>query len=121
MKDNSLYKLKEFPISEKVSVKGYEITWKELNKILDIVYPDTKLNDKWFQKWVVTNWNKYDMDRTYIKLRQYKNQQIKKEIPLGYYDNINKRYIISDRSQKIIDIIEKYKEYQTTQNNISKN
>lgn len=92
--------------------EGYSITWKELEKILDIVFPDKKISDKWYQKWTCSDWKKGKYDRTYINLRQYKlgvmGSKLKSETSLGFYDNVNNRYIISDKHKKVIDVIKEY-------------
>lgn len=88
--------------------KGYKIPWKELEKMLDTVYPDGDQGNGWYQKWNCNNWIKGDKDRTYISLREYRNSKLRAEHALGYYDNINGTYVITDRYKKVIDVIEKF-------------
>lgn len=45
---------------------------------------------------------------TYISLREYRNSKLRAEHALGYYDNINGTYVITDRYKKVTDIIEKF-------------
>lgn len=45
-------------------------------------------------------------------MRQYKlgvmGSKLKSETSLGFYDNVNNRYIISDKHKKVIDVIKEY-------------
>ena len=88
--------------------KGYKIPWKELEKMLDTVYPDGDQGNGWYQKWNCNNWAKAGKDRTYISLREYRNSKLRAEHALGYYDNINGIYVITDRYKKVTDVIEKF-------------
>lgn len=100
-----IYKLESFE-----NIHGYTITWNELSDILDKIYPDEALNNGWYRKWTASNWIKNDIDRTYLSLKYYRNFKLREEKPLGYYDNLTKRYIITDKYRKIIDIIKEYQE-----------
>lgn len=40
------------------NMKGYKIPWKELEKMLDTVYPDGDQGNGWYQKWNCNNWAK---------------------------------------------------------------
>jgi len=88
--------------------KGYKIPWKELEKIIDTVYPDGNQGNGWYQKWSCNNWAKAGKDRTYISLREYRISKLRAERALGYYDNINGVYVITDRYKKVTDVIEKF-------------
>lgn len=88
--------------------KGYKIPWKELEKMLDTVYPDGDQGNGWYQKWNCNDWVKGGKDRTYISLREYRNSKLRAEHALGYYDNINGVYVITDRYKKVTDVIEKF-------------
>ena len=50
------------------------------------------------------------MNRTYLNLKYYRNFKLREQKAMGFYDNVNCRYIITDKYRKVIDIIAKYQE-----------
>ncbi len=93
--------------------KGYKISWDELEKILNQVVPDKELNNGWYQNWRCNTWvreiNGVQYNRTYITQGLSRNYKRKNDKALGYYDNIEKAYIVTDSKWKITDVIEFYK------------
>lgn len=83
--------------------KGYNISWKELEKILDEKYPKESSKNI-FKDWYVNNWKKNDKDRSYLTFRTY-NKGKRTDINLGYYDNISNRYVITDNYKTIHDVV----------------
>ncbi len=96
-----MYKLENFGVTQ-----GYSIAWNELEKIIDTVYEDR--DDGWVYKCSYGNWSKENMNRTYIEINVYKSGRYESAISLGYYDNVNSRYIITDYRRKIIDVVAAY-------------
>lgn len=90
------------------NLEGYSIEWEELAEIIEKVYPDKELCKDWYRKWQVSNWVKEDKDRSYINLRTYHNKKLNSQESLGYYDNLERRYIITNHNVKVIDVIEVY-------------
>lgn len=95
-----IYKLETFG-----NIQGYTISWKELSGIIDKIYPDGNLDNGWYRKWEANNWAKDDINRTYLNLKYYRKFNLREQKSLGYYDNVNCRYIITDRYKKVIDVI----------------
>lgn len=85
--------------------KGYKIKWPELEKIINTVYPDGNLGNGWYQKWTCNNWSKGNLDRTYISLRESRNYKTRAVHSLGYYDNAQEVYVVSDKYKKVTDVI----------------
>lgn len=106
-----MYNLEEFD-----NRIGYKIPWDELEKMLDALYPDSTYGNGWYEGWKCNNWVKKDenenieYDRSYLKLRRYKNRELKTERSLGYYDNLLEAYIITDRRSKVTDVVKEYQE-----------
>lgn len=90
-------------------VQGYSIGWIELSDIIDKIYPKENLENDWYRKWTATDWTKANVNRTYLNLNYYRKFKLREQKPLGYYDNINCRYIVTDKYKKIIDVIAEYK------------
>lgn len=93
---------------------GYKISWEELDNILDCLYPYRRYGNGWYDVCSYSSWKKEDEegkilhDRIYIKLKQYKKRELKKEDDLGYYDNILNAYFITNRMHKVTDVIDVY-------------
>ena len=100
-----IYKLETFGQSQ-----GYTITWKELSAIIDKIFPDENLDNGWYRKWEANDWIKADINRTCLNLKYYRNFKLREQKAMGFYDNVNCRYIITDKYRKVIDIIAKYQE-----------
>lgn len=98
-----LYKLESFG-----KIQGYSISWDKLIKIIDNIYPEEKLNNGWYRKWEANVWIKNEKSRIYLNLKYYRNFKLRKQKSLGYYDNINEKYIITDHYKTIIDAIAEF-------------
>lgn len=102
-----MYELKKFD-----KVNGYEISFEELSKIIDAVFPEKQLSNGWYQVVVGNLWEKDDKKRNYLYFKEYRNRKPRGEHSLGYYDYVTGRYIITDRYKKVTDVIAKYQEGQ---------
>lgn len=105
-----MYELTEFSNG----LKGYKISWKELADILKTVVPARTLENGWYEDWYCNNWEKeingVKYDRTYLSQKFFRNRELRKERKLGYYDNIEEAYIITDRKCNILDVVKLYME-----------
>lgn len=105
-----MYKLTEF----NNGLKGYKISWKELANILCTVVPAQTLENGWYEDWYCYNWEKeingVKYNRTYLSRKSFRNRELRKERKLGYYDNIEEVYIITDRKCNILDVVKLYLE-----------
>lgn len=85
---------------------GYAVTWQELKKAISEVFPDGLNPDGTYQKIRENLWNKDNMSRTYLNVVYYRNHKQESQMSLGYYDNVNSRYIVTDVSGiKVFDVI----------------
>ena len=100
-----MYELKEFG-----KEKGYDITYKELDEIIDKVFPEKKMENDWYQVTSGSHWTKADKDRLYLKFRKYRKGKLRSEENLGYYDYARKCYIVTSNRNKVIDVIERYQQ-----------
>lgn len=95
-------------------LKGYKISWKELEVILDTIVPERTLENGWYENWYCNNWEKeingVKYNRTYLFQKLFRNRELRKERKLGYYDNIEEAYIITDRRCNILDVVKLYLE-----------
>lgn len=105
-----MYELTEF----NNGLKGYKISWKELETILDTIVPESVLEKGWYENWYCNNWEKeingVKYNRTYLSQKSFRNRELRKERKLGYYDNIEEAYIITDRRCNILDVVKLYLE-----------
>lgn len=84
--------------------EGYKISWKRLEEKINKEYPKENFKNG-SRDWYVSNWQKGDYDRSYINVREYKNGSLRHEINLGYYDNKNGNYIVTDKNKTVYDVI----------------
>lgn len=70
------------------------------------MFPDGLNPDGTYQKIRENLWNKDNMSRTYLNVVYYRNYKQESQMSLGYYDNVNSRYIVTDVSGiKVFDVI----------------
>lgn len=70
------------------------------------MFPDGLNPDGTYQKIRENLWNKDNMSRTYLNVVYYRNHKQESQMSLGYYDNVNSRYIVTDVSGiKVFDVI----------------
>lgn len=100
----------ELQLQEFGYMKGYEISWEELDKIIDKVFLEKNMENGWYQVVRGNIWEKGDKKRNYLTLKKYRNGKLRSEEKLGFYDYVEERYIITDRRTVITDVIEKYNE-----------
>lgn len=96
-----MYKKETYGVTQ-----GYAVTWQELKKAISEVFPDGLNSDGTYQKIRENLWNKDNMSRTYLNVVYYRNHKQESQMSLGYYDNVNSRYIVTDVSGiKVFDVI----------------
>ena len=100
------YKLETF----KDGTKGYEIPFDKLQNIISELYPEEKFGNGWYRKVNYNHWTKYEKDRTYISLKEYRNFKLRAEHKMGYYDNAEELYIITNKYASVMDVVKEWKE-----------
>ena len=80
-----------------------KLTWKDIVAKLDN-YCDVNTTGDWHTQWYANNWQKGELDRTYITIKQYRNGSLRGEKKCGYWDNNSDEYVAFDRYTKVLDI-----------------
>lgn len=90
--------------------KGYRIDFNALQEIISKLYPEETFGNGWYKNVYYNSWIKENKNRTYISLKEYRNYKLRSSHNLGFYDNVENVYVVTNKYSKIIDVIKEYME-----------
>lgn len=90
--------------------KGYRINFNTLQEIIIKLHPEETFGNGWYRNVYYSFWIKEDKNRTYISLKEYRNYKLRSSHNLGFYDNVENVYIVTNKYSKVTDVIKEYME-----------